>query len=119
MWTRRQFLSRGLGLGVTLAFLLGPGFAGMLGVYLVLTTAYSLYLKRQPILDVFVLAGLYTQRILAGGVAIDITITGWLLAFSIFFFFSLAMVKRYAELLRMDRESGQGPATASGRCRRW
>lgn len=88
------------GMGTALAAL--PwSFCGLLAVYLVLTTAYSIRLKREPILDVFVLAGLYTLRILAGGAAIAEPITGWLLAFSLFFFVSLALVKRYSELLRV------------------
>ena len=73
--------------------------AMMLGGYLALTLAYSFYFKQQLILDVVMLAGLYTLRILAGGVAAEVTVSPWLLAFSTFFFLSLALVKRYVELL--------------------
>jgi 4-hydroxybenzoate polyprenyltransferase/phosphoserine phosphatase len=83
-----------------------PAFTVILLLYLLVTTAYSFYLKRQPMVDVFVLAGLYTVRILAGGIAADVIVTGWLIAFSLFFFISLALVKRYAELARLAVEQG-------------
>jgi 4-hydroxybenzoate polyprenyltransferase/phosphoserine phosphatase len=67
--------------------------------YFVATSAYSLDLKRRMVIDICMLAGLYTTRILAGGMATGIPLSVWLLAFSIFFFFSLATVKRYAELV--------------------
>ena len=67
--------------------------------YYISTALYSLYLKRKTIVDICTLAGLYASRIVAGGVATDIPLSVWLLAFSIFFFFSLAAVKRYAELV--------------------
>jgi 4-hydroxybenzoate polyprenyltransferase len=70
----------------------------MLGGYLALTLAYSLYLKQRLMLDVILLAGLYAYRILIGGVATDVPISPWLLVFSSFFFVSLALVKRYVEL---------------------
>lgn len=79
-------------------------FLWALGVYLVTTLAYSFALKRAPVLDVFVLAGLYTLRILAGGAATGIPVSEWLLAFSMFFFLSLALLKRFAELRRLDIE---------------
>ncbi len=93
------------GLGLTL-FVHPPIFTGILLLYLIVTTAYSFYLKRQPMVDVFVLAGLYAVRILAGGIAADVPVTGWLIAFSLFFFISLALVKRYAELARLALENG-------------
>lgn len=87
-----------LGLAATLAGLLPPGFTQLLGAYFVLTVAYSFCLKRQPMVDVICLAGLYTTRILAGCEATSITVSDWLLAFSLFFFLSLALIKRYVEL---------------------
>ena len=90
------------------ALLLPAASTGMLAAYLVLTLAYSLYLKRQLLLDVLVLAGLYTHRVLAGGVAAEVPVSPWLLAFSSFFFLSLALVKRYVELLdarEVDRDT--------------
>ena len=79
-------------------------FALVLGGYFVLTTAYSLFLKRVPMLDTVVLAGLYTIRIIAGTVAIRVPVSFWLLAFSMFLFFSLALVKRYTELHSLLRD---------------
>lgn len=80
------------------ALLLPPLFMAALGIYLVATTAYSLSVKRMLLLDVLMLAGLYTMRILAGAAATGLDISFWLLAFSTFFFLSLALVKRYVEL---------------------
>lgn len=73
---------------------------GVLAGYLVLTTLYSFWAKTVPALDVAVLALLYTLRILAGGAAVNVPISPWLLALSLFGFTSLALVKRYAELSR-------------------
>ena len=80
------------------ALLLPIQFLGVLVGYLVATTAYSLSVKRMLLLDVMMLAGLYTVRILAGAAATGTDVSFWLLAFSIFFFLSLALVKRYVEL---------------------
>ncbi len=73
-----------------------------LAVYLVVTLAYSFVLKQQPVIDVLVLAGLYALRIFAGGAATGVPVSEWLLAFSIFFFLSLALLKRFAELRRLE-----------------
>jgi 4-hydroxybenzoate polyprenyltransferase len=77
---------------------LPPNFVILLVGYVVLTTAYSIYLKRIAILDVLLLAGLYTLRVLAGVAASHVRFSTWLLAFSMFLFLSLAFLKRYAEL---------------------
>lgn len=74
-------------------------FVVVLACYYVLTLVYSLVLKRLMALDVIALALLYTLRIIAGGAAFELELTGWMLAFSMFMFLSLALVKRYAELL--------------------
>ena len=73
-------------------------FLGVLLAYLLITTAYSFSIKRMLLIDVLTLAGLYTMRILAGAAATGVDVSFWLLAFSIFFFLSLALVKRYVEL---------------------
>jgi 4-hydroxybenzoate polyprenyltransferase/phosphoglycolate phosphatase-like HAD superfamily hydrolase len=70
----------------------------VLGGYAVLTTAYTAALKRMLLIDVLALAGLYTVRVIAGAAATQIDVSFWLLAFSVFFFLSLALVKRYVEL---------------------
>jgi 4-hydroxybenzoate polyprenyltransferase len=92
---------------------LPPLFTVLLTLYLVLTTAYSFYLKRLLMIDVLILAGLYTLRVLAGGIAVAVFISPWLLAFSSFFFLNLAVVKRYAEL-RMMQERQQSRSSGRG-----
>jgi 4-hydroxybenzoate polyprenyltransferase len=66
--------------------------------YYALTLSYSVLLKRIAMLDIVTLASLYTMRIIAGSYAFDLGITFWMLAFSMFIFLSLSLVKRYAEL---------------------
>lgn len=89
--------------GFGLACLLAPTFALVLLGYYVLTTGYSFKFKRVVMLDVVVLAVLYTTRILAGAAAIQSKLSFWLLAFSMFIFLSLAMIKRYTELLTAQK----------------
>jgi 4-hydroxybenzoate polyprenyltransferase len=83
--------------GLSIEFL-SLGFAVMLALYLAGTLTYSFYLKKRLLVDVLVLAGLYTHRILAGGVATGVHVSTWLLGFSMFFFTSLAFAKRCVEL---------------------
>lgn len=99
-------------LGVSL--LLPPAFTAVLLLYLVITTLYSWRLKQLALLDVMTLAGLYAIRILAGTAAYGVETSTWLIAFSIFLFFSLAMVKRYAELLEAS-EGSSGAVRVRGR----
>jgi 4-hydroxybenzoate polyprenyltransferase/phosphoserine phosphatase len=96
------------------AILLPPAFAACLGLYLLLTTGYSLHLKKMVMVDVICLAGLYTLRIIAGGAASGVTISPWLLAFSMFFFLSLAFVKRYSELIVKAGLSASSPIEGRG-----
>ena len=94
---------------VVFAATVGARFMGVLAGYYVLTWAYSLYLKRVPLLDVMLLAALYTLRIIAGAAAAQVPVSFWLLAFSVFIFLSLGFVKRYAELAdarKADRPIG-------------
>jgi 4-hydroxybenzoate polyprenyltransferase len=81
-----------------------PVFALVLAGYFVATLVYSLYLKRKLIVDVVVLALLFTYRVLAGGLAVDVPVSFWLLAFSLFFFTGLAFAKRYSDLARQLAE---------------
>lgn len=91
---------------------LPPAFLAILGGYFVANVVYSARLKQTPILDVLMLAGMYALRLEAGGIAGDIPLSQWLLAFSLFFFTSLAFAKRYAELNRIKAGGG---GTAAGR----
>ena len=94
----------------THAELLPNNFLVWLLIYTVTTLTYSLYLKRTLLLDVFVLSGLYTVRILAGSAATGVTISEWLGGFSVFFFLSLAFVKRFSELEALQARGGLAPA---------
>lgn len=85
--------------GATLALALSFDFALVLALYLAVTTLYTFVLKRLAIVDVVSLAALYSLRIFAGGQLADVPVSDWLIAFSMFFFLSLALVKRAAELL--------------------
>jgi 4-hydroxybenzoate polyprenyltransferase len=84
-----------------LAALLPREFAFTLIAYFLATSLYSFLLKQVALVDILVLASLYTLRIIAGSAATGITVSEWLLAFSMFLFLSLAAVKRYVELLRL------------------
>jgi 4-hydroxybenzoate polyprenyltransferase len=82
----------------------------VLALYAALSLGYSFHFKAQPLVDVFVLAALYTIRVIGGGIATGYTVSLWLLAFSSFLFLSLAMVKRVAELQALARRERRGPA---------
>ena len=97
---------------IGIATTVGMAFLAWLLVYLALTCAYSLWLKRLVLIDCLTLAGLYTLRIMAGAVAGAVALSFWLLTFSIFIFLSLAFVKRYAELKLRESDS---KARAHGR----
>src|SRR5229473_2148949 len=102
-------LSSALGLG----FLLNVQFGFALLGYAALTVLYSLYFKKIALLDVFVLSSFYSFRILAGALISATPLSQWFLAFSMFFFLSLAMAKRYSELLHASNlvkagNSGRG-----------
>lgn len=88
---------------LAVAFLPLP-FVAMLALYFVGTMTYSLYLKRLLLVDVLVLGGLYTHRILSGGIATQVRISAWLLGFSMFLFTSLAFAKRFVELHAMTSD---------------
>jgi 4-hydroxybenzoate polyprenyltransferase/phosphoserine phosphatase len=92
---------------VILACFLPLPFLAVLLLYFFLNLGYSFTIKQVVILDVIVLAVLYTMRILAGSAAVSIWPSAWLAAFSMFIFFSLALVKRYAELIVMKKAQGE------------
>jgi 4-hydroxybenzoate polyprenyltransferase len=93
-------------LGCALAMLVSQMLVGMLLLYFTLTLIYSLLLKKVVLLDVIVLAGLYTLRIMTGAVAIGSWPSEWLFVFSALLFLSLALVKRYSELVVMRSVDG-------------
>jgi len=95
-----------LAAGASAAWPLGLRAGGTLGAYLVLMIAYTLRLKTVVLLDALTLAGGYALRVLTGGLAVAIIPSARLLAFCIFLFFSLALVKRYAELALLRLRDG-------------
>ena len=92
-----------------IALILPQAFIAVLLVYLIATLTYSLWLKKKTMLDVITIAGLHTLRVVAGIVVIQAEWSFWLLAFSMFFFFSLASAKRVAELINLQLEGRQSP----------
>ena len=103
-----------LAAAVLMALSLTPVFIGLLGLYVLTAFLYSLKLKTIPLIDVLLLSGLYTLRLFAGGVATGIPISFWLLAFSMFIFFSLAIVKRYSELAPLTERGGEKKIAGRG-----
>jgi 4-hydroxybenzoate polyprenyltransferase len=82
-------------------------FLNMLVIYVAITTAYSFVLKKVVLLDVIVLAGLYVLRVAAGGAVASVPVSPWLFTFALFFFTSLAFLKRYTELKATVERDGR------------
>jgi 4-hydroxybenzoate polyprenyltransferase len=80
-------------------------FLALLAVYLLLTTLYSFRLKALALVDIILLAMLYTIRIVGGGIASGIEVSQWLMGLSMFLFLSLACVKRFSELLVLQQRN--------------
>jgi len=96
-----------LSLGLTLAFyFLNTNFLIALSAYLFLAVFYSLKFKYMQVVDVMVLASLFTLRVVAGSAVIEVSLSFWLLCFSMFLFLSLALVKRISELIHQEKVSG-------------
>jgi 4-hydroxybenzoate polyprenyltransferase len=109
----------GFAASFALAALVGPAVVGLLAAYLVVTVAYSMSLKRQPIVDAFTLAVLFTLRLGLGVAAAQVVLSEWLLVFSMFLFASLSFAKRHTEIERMamrgeDRVAGRGYLSTDG-----
>ncbi len=102
-----------LAVSLAAAVALPVGFLGYLLLYLMTTLAYSFYFKRIVLIDVLLLSGLYTVRLLAGAAAAAVPISPWLAGFSIFLFLSLAMVKRFSEMQNL-RTAGAVPSNGRG-----
>jgi len=101
-----------------LAVLLPRDFAVTLLAYFVATSLYSFLLKQIALVDILLLASLYTLRIIAGSAATGIAVSEWLLAFSMFLFLSLAAVKRYVELLRLRQRINDSEHEGEARIKR-
>lgn len=99
-----------LALGLILGAWLSRETMLVLLLYVGLSTAYSTWLKNQPLVDVFLLATLYSLRIFGGGVAAGVPVSIWLLGFSSFLFLSLAILKRISELDDLERRNVESAA---------
>jgi 4-hydroxybenzoate polyprenyltransferase len=102
--------------GIGICFLTGNSrLVALLSAYLAGGVLYSIWLKRMELVDVVMLSGFYFCRIEAGSVATGVPISEWMLVFSLFFFFSVALAKRFVELdtfeLSSQRASGRGYGT--------
>ena len=100
--------------GLTIAWLARPAAAGTLCAYLAASLLYSIWLKKLPVVDVVLLAGLYCLRLLIGGEASAIPLSPWTVAFSMFLFLSLALMKRYSELHGLKTRQGEEAAERRG-----
>lgn len=95
-----------LSLAIIIATKLNFLFSITLLIYLITSLSYSFYFKKLVLYDVFILALLYSIRVIAGGLVIEVAISFWLIAFSTFLFLSLAFIKRYSELIKISDENG-------------
>jgi len=93
--------------GLAIAWLAHAAAAGALGIYLAASLLYSVWLKKVLAVDVILLAGLYCLRLLIGGAASAIELSPWTVAFSVFLFLSLALMKRYSELHGLKTRHGE------------
>lgn len=98
--------------GLSLSYLISSKYFTAVMLYILLTLIYSLWLKKVVLADVIVLAILYTSRIIAGAIAINVVLSTWLMMFSIFIFLSLALSKRHSELYYLR---GKDKIMAAGR----
>ena len=94
-----------LGGGLFIASHLNFQFLISLVIYFTISVSYSIYFKKIVLYDVFILAMLYSIRVIAGGLVTNIPISFWLIAFSTFIFLSLALVKRYSELMKINNNA--------------
>ena len=96
-----------LGTSLLICLVLPLHFFYALVVYYAITVLYSFKLKQVLLLDTITLAALYTMRIIAGTLLIGVPFSYWLLAFSMFIFLSLALIKRYVELIKLTSSDKQ------------
>lgn len=106
-WTMFPAVTALTGVAAFIAYGLPIHFALFLVAYAVLTLVYSFWIKRLVLLDVIVLAALFTVRLFAGAALISVLVSPWLRAFSMFIFVSLAFAKRYAELYDLRAARGE------------
>lgn len=93
-----------IAIALVTAFKVGPQFVLVIAVYWLMNILYTFYFKKEVILDIILLSGMYTVRIFAGAAAASVIVSHWLLSFSTLFFFSLACIKRFTELIRSQNK---------------
>ncbi|WP_299546318.1 UbiA family prenyltransferase [uncultured Tateyamaria sp.] len=96
-------------LAMAMALSISSAFAMVLAIYFTMTTAYSFFLKKILLVDVLTLAGLYTIRLLGGGVAVGVALSSWLIVFALSIFVSLALMKRFVELTACEDADRASP----------
>jgi len=99
-----------IAVAILISISLPQAFQLLLLLYAVATFTYSKYLKKLVIFDILTLSALYLLRVITGGALVELTISNWLLTFSVFFFLFLASVKRWVELDKLNAEvvTGRG-----------
>lgn len=93
-----------IGVGIAIAATVSLALSCLMGLYLLTAVAYSVWLKRFPLIDIFMLILFYSARVLAGAVAADVRISPWLIQFMLFCFLSFSAGKRVAELLTLPTQ---------------
>ena len=93
--------------GVSMALYLGWSFTILLAVYLSINLAYSNGLKKFVILDVMAVSSGYVIRVIAGGEAIQVAVSNWLLLATTFLALFLIFSKRRHELLLLADDASE------------
>jgi 4-hydroxybenzoate polyprenyltransferase len=88
-------------------------FAASLLAYCIASAAYTFVLKKLILVEALWLSGMHTSRLLMGVLIADVLLSGWLVAFAMFFFFSLALAKRHCEIVLVSRASAHRVAGRS------
>jgi decaprenyl-phosphate phosphoribosyltransferase len=91
---------------IALAFLARWELALVIGGYLGLTVAYSLWLKNEAVIDLACVAAGFVLRTIAGGVAVGVTISPWFLIVAASGSLFMVTGKRHAELLELGDGAG-------------
>jgi 4-hydroxybenzoate polyprenyltransferase len=87
------------------AFILGLSLGIVTSAYILLSIAYSKWIKHVVILDVFSIAGGFVLRVMAGAVAIDVTMSHWLLLCTLLLALFLGFSKRRIELVVLEKDA--------------
>jgi decaprenyl-phosphate phosphoribosyltransferase len=83
------------------------GLVLVMAIYLVITTAYTLRLKREPVIELGAVASGFLLRAVAGGVATHVPLSSWFLAVTSFGALFVVTGKRLGEHLRLGEARGE------------